>query len=302
MTITKIEKDPAMNKLIEGVSLTKHYDDFMLDHVDIDVPAGYVVGLIGSNGAGKTTAIKALLGLIKLDDGEVRAFGAAPSGGGWKSRVGIVFDTCSFVPSMDAADIAGLGKAAYANWDDTAFMRLLEEFDLPLRKQVKDLSRGMGMKLSLAFALAHHPDLLILDEPTASLDPIARDEALEYLRAFMDDENRGILISSHITSDLEKIADVIVCIDGGRVVFSEAKDDICDKAGIARCSEEQFAALQAGDLAACGEGALRFLRRDFQIDVLIPDRFAFAQAFPDVPCDPASVDDYMLLMLKGGAR
>ncbi len=293
------EKDPLMNKLIEGNNLTKHYDGFTLDRVNIDIPAGYVVGLIGSNGAGKTTAIKALLGLIKLDGGEVRAFGEAPTGSGWKNRIGVVFDTCAFVPTMTAADIAGIGKAAYTDWDDAEFARLLDMFALPARKQVKDLSRGMTMKLSLAFALAHHPDLLILDEPTAGLDPIARDEALEYLRAFMDDERHGILISSHITTDLEKIADIIVCIDGGRVVFSEAKDDIRNKAGIAHCNEEQFSRVRSG---AADGSAPHFLRRDFQIDVLVPDRFAFAQAFPEVSCDPASIDDYMLLMLKGGAR
>ena len=272
-----------MNKLIEGNNLTKHYDGFTLDRVSIDIPAGYVVGLIGSNGAGKTTAIKALLGLIKLDGGEVRAFGEAPTGSGWKSRIGVVFDTCAFVPTMTAADIAGIGKAAYADWDDNEFARLLDMFALPARKQVKDLSRGMTMKLSLAFALAHHPDLLILDEPTAGLDPIARDEALEYLRAFMDNERHGILISSHITTDLEKIA----------------KDDICNKAGIAHCNEEQLSRIRA---SAIDGSAPHYLRRDFQIDVLVPDRFAFTRAFPEVPCDPASIDDYMLLMLKGGAR
>ena len=289
-----------MSNLIEGVNLTKRYDGFTLDRVNIAVPAGYVVGLVGSNGAGKTTTIKALLGLVRLDEGTARAFGGDLEGARWKNRIGVVFDACGFVPAMRVGDVARIGEAAYASWDDAEFSRMIDALGIAPQKAVKDLSRGMGMKLSLAFALAHHPDLLVLDEPTAGLDPIARDEALEHLRAFMDDEGHGILISSHITTDLEKIADTIVCIDGGRVVFCEAKDDICDRAGIARCTEGQLEALQAGGFAA--QGGLTFLRRDYQIDVLVPDRYAFARAYPEIPCDPATIDDYLLLMLKGGAR
>lgn len=294
------KKDPAMNNLIEGVGLVKQYDGFTLDHVSIGVPEGHVVGLVGSNGSGKTTMIKALLGLIRPDEGEVRVFGAAPSGAAWKNRVGVVFDTCSFVPTMRVSDVAKIGEAAYENWDESAFAQMVDAFGIAMNKQVKDLSRGMGMKLSLAFALAHHPDLLILDEPTAGLDPLARDEALDLLRAFMEEEGRGILMSSHITTDLEKIADYIVCIDEGWLVFAEAKDDICGKAGVARCNEEQLADVISSGLIA--KGGVRYLRRDFHIDVLVPDRFAFAQDFPGIVCDPASLDDYLLLMLKGGAR
>lgn len=289
-----------MANLIEGVGLSKAYDDFALDQVNISVPEGYVVGLIGSNGAGKTTVIRTLLGLAKPSTGEVRAFGESPQGGAWKTRVGVVFDTCSFIPSMCAKDIATIGRASYPNWDDAEFARLLGEFGISSKKEVRKLSRGMGMKLSLAFALAHHPELLILDEPTAGLDPIARDEALDYLRSFMEGEGRGILISSHITSDLEKIADRIVCIDGGRIVFSREKDDICARAGVARCAERQFAAI--GESGFIPQDELYYLRRDYQIDVFVPDRFAFTQVFPETPCDPISLDDYMLLMLKGGAR
>ena len=289
-----------MESLIEGINLTKRYDDFTLDHVSLSVPAGYVIGLIGSNGAGKTTAIKALLGLIRLDDGEVRAFGQKPAGPDWKQRVGVVFDTCSFVPTMEVGDIASLGRAAYRQWDDRVFTQMLDRSSIKPGKTVKDLSRGMGMKLSLAFAVAHNPDVLILDEPTAGLDPIAREETLEMLREYMGVDGRGILISSHITDDLAKIADTIVCIDGGRTVFSMAKDDICDTAGVARCTSENFATLASSGFF--GDGGMRYLRRDLSCDVLVPDRFAFGHAFPDIPCDRASIDEYMLLMLKGATR
>ena len=289
-----------MEALIEGIDLTKHYDGFTLDHVSLAVPAGYVVGLIGSNGAGKSTAIKALLGLIRLDAGQVRAFGQPPASPDWKQRVGVVFDTCSFVPTMTVGDVANLGRASYRQWDSGSFSQMIGHASIRPEKAVKDLSRGMGMKLSLAFAMAHNPDVLILDEPTAGLDPIARDEVLELLRAYMNVEGRGILISSHITDDLAKIADTIVCTDGGRTVFSMPKDDICDTAGIARCTGESFEMLAASGFF--GSGGMRYLRRDLSWDVLVPDRFAFGRAFPDIVCDRATIDEYMLLMLKGATR
>lgn len=153
------------------------------------------------------------------------------------------------------------------------------------------------MKLALAFALAHHPELLILDEPTAGLDPMAREEVLDILRAFIGEDGRGVLISSHITSDLEKIADVVTCIDQGRIVFSLPKDDICATAGIARCRAAAFESIARS--SAPGTAPLRYLRHEYNVDALIPDRFTFARHFPETPCDPASIEEYMALMLKG---
>ena len=292
-----------MSNLLNIRNLSKHYDGFDLADVSIDVPAGSVVGFVGSNGAGKTTTIKSVLGLVNPDGGQIALLGEEITGAPaarlaeLKQRVGVVFDTCSFPEELDIDAVGKLMAACYRTWDRGVYRDYLNEFQLPRDKAVKDLSRGMSMKLSLACALAHHPDLLILDEATAGLDPIAREEALDILRDFMSDENHGILMSSHITSDLEKIADYIVCIDKGRIVFSVEKDAITDTAGVAQCRAMEFA--QIVDSGFFEPGTLHFERSAYGTLVLAPDRFAFSQKFPSVLVEHADIDTYLSLMLKG---
>lgn len=291
-----------MDALIQANGLGKRYDDFRLKGIDIRVEAGTVVGLIGSNGAGKTTTIKMLLGILRPDEGDARVLGC-PVGGGsapegeLKQRVGVVLDTCAFPDTSKVKDVATLGRFAYRNWDAHRFDALCERFGLAPKKNVKELSRGMGMKLMLAFALSHDPELLILDEATAGLDPMARDEVLDILREFMAAEGHAILLSTHITSDLEKIADEIVCIDGGKLVFDVPKDEICDVAGVAHCRERDLELIEESTWA--DDGRVRKLKSGMTYDVLVPDRFAFAKAFSDIALDSASIDDYMTLTLKG---
>ena len=291
-----------MDALIQANGLGKRYDDFHLKGIDIRVEAGTVVGLIGSNGAGKTTTIKMLLGILRPDEGDVRVLGcpvgsgSAPEGE-LKQRIGVVLDTCAFPDTSKVKDVATLGRFAYRNWDAHRFSALCERFELAPKKNVKELSRGMGMKLMLAFALSHDPELLILDEATAGLDPMASDEVLDILREFMSVEGHAILLSTHITSDLEKIADEIACIDDGKLVFDVPKDEICDVAGIAHCRERDLELI--GKSAWADDRRVRKLRSGMTYDVLVPDRFAFAKAFPDIALDSASIDDYMTLTLKG---
>lgn len=291
-----------MDALIQANGLGKRYDDFRLKGIDIRVEAGTVVGLIGSNGAGKTTTIKMLLGILRPDEGDAWVLGC-PVGGGsapegeLKQRVGVVLDTCAFPDTSKVKDVATLGCFAYRNWDARRFDALCERFGLAPKKNVKELSRGMGMKLMLAFALSHDPELLILDEATAGLDPMARDEVLDILREFMVAEGHAILLSTHITSDLEKIADEIVCIDGGKLVFDVPKDEICDVAGVAHCRERDLELIEESTWA--DDGRVRKLKSGMTYDVLVPDRFAFAKAFSDIALDSASIDDYMTLTLKG---
>ena len=292
--------------LIEARGLTKHYDGFSLEGVDLAVNEGEVVGFVGQNGAGKSTTIKALLGLIRVDGGEGSVLGTPSdeltraSGAATKERVGVVFDTVSLPGHLRVADVGRIYVSAFASWDAHHFSQLTRDLGLDPKKAVKDLSRGMGMKLSLACALAHDPQVLILDEATAGLDPIARDEALERLRNFVAQPGHAILMSSHITSDLERIADRIVCIDAGRIVFDLEKDAITDSAGVARCRVADLERIASSDMVPDSE--LRYLRHDYGIDVLVPDRFAFAEMFPDIPCDRMTIDDYMALTLKGGVR
>lgn len=291
-----------MTTLIQATNLTKSYGDFCLGSCDITVSDDRIVGLIGSNGAGKTTLFKLLLGMIRPDSGSITLLGVdildpTANVDTLKQRIGVVLDTCAFPVTMKVNDVDSLGMASYPNWDRPYFRSLCERFDLAPKKLIKDLSRGMGMKLSLVFALAHHPELLILDEATAGLDPIARDEILDMLRAFMEEEGHGILMSSHITTDLEKIADEIICIDHGSFVFSLPKEALCDEAGIAHCRTADVEAIAASPYAQTH--ALYALSRGLSIDLLVPDRFAFAQAFPAIPTERATIEDYMTIMLTG---
>lgn len=299
--------DTGCAPLLEASGLTKTYGDFKLDGVNLAVEPGTIVGLVGTNGAGKTTLIKSLLGLVRPDGGQAKLFGrsmwergnqraAVQEAAQVKERVGVVFDGVSFPGELRVRDVARVMPAAYRAWDATLFGSYLERFGLDGRKRVKELSRGMGMKLMLACALSHAADLLILDEATAGLDPMAREEILGILRDFMvGGAGRGILLATHITSDLEHIADYVVCLDAGRLAFSLEKDAISDMAGIARCRVSEFEqVLDAGGF----EGA-RFVRNSLNVDVLVSDRRAFARAFPHIALDRADIESYMSLTLKG---
>ena len=295
--------------LVEARGLTKHFKGFDLQGVSLTVEPGQIVGFIGQNGSGKSTTIKALLGLIKRDGGSATMLGTPtedlPRGAAAvKEQIGVVFDAVSMPSHLRVGEIGKLMRHAYRSWDQKTYEGYLHRFDLvDPKKTVKDLSRGMGMKLSLACALSHGARLLILDEATAGLDPMARDEVLDILRDFVSAEDaagnpvNGILMSSHITSDLDKIADTILCIDAGRPVFQMAKDEITDIMGIARCRERDVNRVLASGVL--GEGPARALRHEYGTDLLVADRFAFAENFPDIPCDRMTIDDYMALVLKG---
>ena len=271
--------------------------------VSFEVNEGEIVTLIGANGAGKTTAIRAALGLIKLDAGEVHLFGQrcgadAPdeSQRHLRSRVGLVLDTCPFPSTLKVGQIEALVGPAYPTWDRETFAGFINRFGLDPKTKVKDLSRGMGMKLQLACALSHNAKLLVLDEATAGLDPMAREELLDELLAFVADGQRSVLLSSHITSDLDRAADRVICIDNGSIVFDLPREDITDRAGIAHCTQAQ-----AAELMACIEGT-RAARHAYSVDVLVPNHREVLEAFPEIPCDRATIDDYLRFMLKGALK
>ena len=275
-------------------------DDFALADASIALQPGEIVGFVGANGAGKTTVIRAILGLLHLDSGHVRLFGQpfgpnapAEAQRRLRGRIGVVFDTCPYPSEITVSQVGTCIAPAFPTWDSTCFEALIERFGLEPKKKMKSLSRGMGMKLQLACALSHNADLLILDEATAGLDPLARDELLDELRDYASIGDRGVLLSSHITSDLERIADRVVGIDAGSIIFDMPREQITDVAGIAHCTAEQ-----AQRILACVDGA-RAAKREFSCDVLVPNRFEFAEAFPEVPCDRATIDDYLHFILKG---
>lgn len=287
-----------MEDLIRIKDLTKRYEGFTLDGVSLDVAPSEVVGLVGRNGAGKTTLIKSLLGLIPYDGGAAELLGERasvtnPRLAAVKRHVGTVFDTIAFPQTLRVRDVATLGSLSYGDmWDYQLFDGLVHDVALDGKKVVRDLSRGMGMRLQLAFALAHRPDLLVLDEATAGLDPLAREDVLDVLRGFMAErEGHGILLATHITTDLEHIADRIVCLDEGRITFALTRDAICDEAGIAHLRSEEAEHLL--------EPGMRYLRHEYSCDLLVPDRRAFAREHPDIAVDAADIESYMTITLKG---
>lgn len=293
-----------MQNLLElkGISRTAS-DRFSLRDVTLAVEPGQIVGFVGANGAGKTTTIRAALGLIKLDAGEVRLFGQHCGADApdelqrrLRSRVGLVLDTCPFPSTLKVGQIEALAGPAYPMWNREAFAGFIDRFGLDPKTKVKDLSRGMGMKLQLACALSHNAKLLVLDEATAGLDPMAREELLDELLAFVADGQHSVLLSSHITSDLDRTADRVICIDNGSIIFDLPREDITDRAGIAHCTQAQ-----ATELMACVEGA-RAARHAYSVDVLVPNLRETLEAFPEIPCDRATIDDYLRFMLKGASK
>ncbi len=235
-----------MTTALQITGLTKRYGDFLLDHVSFGVPTGSIVGLIGENGAGKSTTIRGVLGMIHKEAGRIALLGqdTETMGPSLKEKVGVVLGDCNFSEELTPLRLSKVLRDVYSGWDQAYFETLLTQLHVPRNKKIKGLSRGTKMKLSIAAAMAHHPQLLILDEATSGLDPVVRDDILDLFLDFVQDERNSILVSSHITSDLEKVADYIVFLHEGRVVFCEAKDVLLECCGILKCGAEQFAKIE----------------------------------------------------------
>lgn len=231
-----------MDNVLELVNVTKKYNNFTLDSVSISLPRGCIMGFIGENGAGKTTTIKLIVDLIKRDGGSISVFGKdnLEELKSLKENLGVVMEDSFFPDNLTAANINRIMKGIYKTWDEHKFNMLRDKFSLPADKIVKEYSKGMKMKLSIATALSHDSKLLILDEATSGLDPIIRDEILDVFLEFIQDENNSVFISSHIISDLEKICDYITFIHKGRIIFSRTKDELLESYGILKCSEADF--------------------------------------------------------------
>ncbi len=274
-------------------NLTKQYDHFKLDHVSFELPKGTIMGLIGENGAGKSTTIHAILDLIHKDEGEVTFWGQRLSDSrAIKEDIGVVFDEINFHDTLNAKKIAHIFREAYRQWDDAAFEGYLKRFSLPWDKEIREFSRGMKMKLGIAAALSHHPKILILDEATSGLDPIVRDDILDVFLDFVQDEEHGILMSSHITTDLEKVADYITFIHQGKVLFCREKDELRYRYGALRCGEAEFAKIDPADILA-------YRKEPYQYSVLVADREQAARKYPGIIVDPVTIDEIMLLYVKG---
>lgn len=239
-----------MEQAIKIRGLCKKYNDFRLDNVNMDIPKGYITGFVGANGAGKSTTIKALLNLINIDSGNIEIMGTACNALSpqQKEEIGVVYDECVYPTPLKVKQIDKFSKSIYKNWDSEKFLSLCKKFGLPDNKMVFEFSRGMKMKLSIAAAMSHGAKLLILDEATSGLDPVVRDEILDMLMDFVQDEENTVFMSSHITSDLEKVADFVTFINNGKIMLKIEKDRIAEEYAILKCTAEDFESINKTDI------------------------------------------------------
>ena len=285
-----------MENILELQQICKSFpkSDFILDKLSFSLPYGAILGFVGENGAGKTTTIGCILNTVRKDSGMVKLFGKEMRDidTDIREKIGVVYDGDNFPGFWTAKQLSQVMEGIYTQWDNALFQKYLEDFHLPVKQKIKNYSRGMTMKLAIAVALSHHPQLLILDEATSGLDPIMRDEMLDVFLEFVQEESHSILLSSHITSDLEKVADYITFIHNGKLIMTASKNDLVYNYAVMRCKESQFLALDPGDIIA-------YRKRDFQIDVLVDNGKEAQRKYKDAVVDHVSVDEIMLLLVKG---
>ncbi|MBR6717663.1 MAG: ABC transporter ATP-binding protein [Oscillospiraceae bacterium] len=274
---------------IEIKGVTKKYDGFTLDNISFDVPRGSIMGFIGQNGAGKTTTIHGILNIIPIDAGEIRVLGMdhLQQEQQIKERIAVVFDEMPFHDLFTAAEMGRIFKGLYPVWDDAFFQQNLDRFRLPQNQKIGQFSKGMKMKLQIACAISHGAELLIMDEATTGLDPVVRSEILDLFLEYLQDEGHSILMSSHITSDLEKIADSVTFIDRGKILLSGYKDDILAAHGILKCTKADYRELDPDDLISTR-------LTDFGAEALVADREAAARKYSGIVMDPAPLDEIMV--------
>lgn len=277
--------------------VTKQYKGFTLDHVSFDVPKGSIMGFIGQNGAGKTTTIRSLLNITSIDEGKIRLLGLdhIRDEQEIKSRIAVVFDELPFHDFLNAKDMARIFEGLYPKWDNTVYSQYLERFELPLKKKIGQFSKGMKMKLQIACALSHNAELLVMDEATTGLDPVVRDEILHLFMEYLRDGERSILMSSHITSDLEKIADSVAFINKGKILLTGCKDEILESHGILKCSKEEAAAIDDEDIVSIRTNA-------YGAEVMVTDRESALRKYSGAIIDPTNIDDVMIFYVHKGER
>lgn len=285
-----------MNSALTVSGLTKRYEGFTLADISFEVPQGTITGLIGENGAGKSTTLHSILGLVHRDGGEISILGTPAEGLQPEARenIGVVFDGTNFSEELTPKRLNKVLKGVYSSWDEGYFLALLNKLSLPVSKKIKSFSKGMKAKLSIAAAFAHHPKLLILDEATSGLDPVMRDDMLDMFLEFVQDEENSILLSSHITSDLEKVADHIIFLHEGRLIFSKPKDELLENYGIVKCGAAQFEAIDRQDIITCR-------KQEYEWQVLVSDRNSAQKRYPNAMVIPASINEIMLLYVRGNA-
>jgi len=283
-----------MENILEIKKLRKEYDGFVLNNISIELKEGYIMGFIGPNGAGKTTTIKLIMNLIKRDAGEVKVCGRdnIRQEKEMKEQIGFVYDENHYYEELTATEMKRVIAPFYRSWDEEVYQRYLKLFELPAHKKIKALSKGMKMKFSLALALSHQAKFLIMDEPTSGLDPVFRNELLDILREYMVSEDRGVLFSSHVTSDLDKIADYITLIDNGEILLSYSKEELLGQYGLIKGEKRLLDDELRRELTGVQENSFGFtaLAKDV---ATISGRFG-----ESLLIDRPTLEDIMLYMIR----
>lgn len=284
-----------MDNILEVRQLKKCYKDFTLGELSLELPRGVVMGLVGANGAGKTTLLKLLLGITVPTSGEINILGGSPAHSALHEKIGVVFDELAVPDTLNVKQIGNVMAGMYKSWDAEYYSALAARMELPLTQPVKEFSRGMKMKVAIVTAMSHHAQLLLLDEPTGGLDPMVRQEILDLFREFMQDESHSILISSHITSDLERITDYIAYIDKGALLLVEEKDRLLEEYAIVKGKKEQLDGIDRCCLIGLRE-------ETFGFEALVKDCGAIASRYPQLIYDKAHLDDIMTFIVREARR
>ncbi len=278
---------------IEISGVTKRYDGFTLDNISFSVPKGSIMGFIGQNGAGKTTTIKALLNIIPIDGGSMKMLGMDHITHEYeiKEQLAAVFDEMPFHNDFTANGLNTVFKGLYHSWNEEQFFGYLDRFALPRKKKIKKFSKGMKMKLQIATALSHGAKLLVMDEATTGLDPVVRNEILDIFREYLQDDTNSILMSSHITSDLEKIADSVTFIDKGKILLSGYKDEILENHGVVKCTKADFAQIASEDFISAR-------LNEFGAEVMVADRAACKKKYSGLLVEKTTLEEIMLFYVN----
>ena len=272
--------------------LKKNYASFSLD-CSLEVKPGYVTGLIGQNGAGKSTTFKAILGLIQCDGGSIEIFGQSTLNEEDKQLLGVVLSDSGFSGYLTISDIIPILENLYKRFDKSFFLRMVNQFELPKNKKIKEFSTGMKAKLKIIVAMSHQAQLLILDEPTAGLDVIARDELLDMMRDYMtEDDQRAILISSHISSDLETLCDDVYMIHDGQVIMHEETDVLLSEYALLKVDDQQFEQLDKAYI-------LKYKKESYGYSCLTHQKQYYRENYPNIVLENSHIDDVMTMMIRG---
>ena len=283
-----------MENMLQLKQVSKDYEGFSLKNINLTIPKGCVMGLVGENGAGKTTIMKIILNEISKKTGTIKVMGLdhIQDERKIKEEMGVVWDDSFLSEYLNPLAVGKIMKNFYKKWDEKVYEQYLDKFQLPKDKMIKEFSSGMKMKLKIITAISHKPQLLLLDEPTSGLDPVIRYEILDIFREFITDEQKAILMSTHITSDLEHLADYITFVGKGEIILSEERDILLEQYGIFKCTKEQFEKIETKDY-------VNYKKNKYDYEVLVENKYAFQKKYQEQSLDKPTIEDIMIICSKG---